>query len=33
MTLATLLGLLISRRLGLGSRMLAAAETKSVGLG
>lgn len=33
MTLASLLGLLISRRLGLGSRMLAAAETKSVGLG
>jgi trk system potassium uptake protein len=33
MTLATLLGLLISRRLGLGSRLLAATETKSVGLG
>ena len=33
MTLATLLGLLISRRLGLGSRLLAAKETKSVGLG
>ncbi|QCB92701.1 TrkH family potassium uptake protein [Cellulomonas shaoxiangyii] len=33
MTLASLLGLLISRRLGLGSRLLAAAETKSVGLG
>jgi potassium uptake TrkH family protein len=33
MTLASLLGLLISRRLDLGSRMLAAAETKSVGLG
>lgn len=33
MTLASLLGLLITRRLGLGSRMVAAAETKSVGLG
>ena len=33
MTLASLLGLLISRRLGLGSRIVAAAETKSVGLG
>jgi potassium uptake TrkH family protein len=33
MTLASLLGLLISRRLGLGSRLLAAAETKTVGLG
>ncbi|MBT0992935.1 TrkH family potassium uptake protein [Cellulomonas sp. DKR-3] len=33
MTLATLLGLFISRRLGLSSRMVAAAETKSVGLG
>lgn len=33
MTLASLLGLLISRRLGLASRMLAAAETKSIGLG
>lgn len=33
MTLASLLGLLISRRLGLGSRMLAATETKSLGLG
>ena len=30
MTLASLLGLLISRRLGLGSRLLAAKETKSV---
>lgn len=33
MTLASLLGLLISRRLGLRSRMVAAAETKSIGLG
>ncbi|MFC0646495.1 TrkH family potassium uptake protein [Cellulomonas phragmiteti] len=33
MTLASLLGLVITRRLGLGSRMVAAAETKSVGLG
>lgn len=33
MTLASLLGLLIARRLDLGSRMLAATETKSVGLG
>lgn len=33
MTLASLLGLLISRRLGLSSRIIAAAETKSVGLG
>lgn len=33
MTLASLLGLLISRRLDLGSRLVAAAETKSVGLG
>ncbi|RYV50192.1 TrkH family potassium uptake protein [Pengzhenrongella frigida] len=33
MTLASVLALLISRRLGLGTRLLAAAETKSVGLG
>ncbi|WP_298458084.1 TrkH family potassium uptake protein [uncultured Cellulomonas sp.] len=33
MALASLLGLLISRRLGLGSRLLAATETKAVGLG
>jgi trk system potassium uptake protein TrkH len=33
MTLASLLGLLISRRLGLRSRITAAAETKSVSLG
>lgn len=33
MTLASLLGLLISRRLGLGSRLLAAKETKSTRLG
>jgi potassium uptake TrkH family protein len=33
MTLASLLGLLISRRLRLGSRVLAARETKSGGLG
>jgi len=33
MTLATLLGLVISRRLGLRSRLLAAKETKSIGLG
>jgi trk system potassium uptake protein TrkH len=33
MTLASMLGLLISRRLGLSSRMLAAAETKNAGLG
>ncbi|AEE46184.1 TrkH family potassium uptake protein [Cellulomonas fimi] len=33
MTLASLLGLLISRRLGLSTRMAAATETKSVGLG
>lgn len=33
MTLASLLGLLISRRLRLGSRVLAARETKSSGLG
>ena len=33
MTLASLLGLLISRQLGLSSRIVAAAETKSVGLG
>jgi trk system potassium uptake protein TrkH len=33
MTLASLLGLLVSRRMGLRSRLTAAAETKSVGLG
>jgi potassium uptake TrkH family protein len=33
MTLASLLGLLISRRMGLRSRITAAAETKSIGLG
>ncbi|MCL3861086.1 TrkH family potassium uptake protein [Actinotalea sp. K2] len=33
MTLATLLGLLISRRLGLQSRRVAAASTRSVGMG
>ena len=33
MTMASLLGLLVSRRLGLRSRLLAAAETKSVGIG
>ncbi|WP_231384023.1 TrkH family potassium uptake protein [Cellulomonas sp. URHD0024] len=33
MTLASLLGLLITRRLGLGNRLLAATETKSIGLG
>lgn len=33
MTFASLLGLLVSRRMGLRSRMIAAAETKSVGLG
>lgn len=33
MTLASLLGLAISRRLGLRARMTAAAETKAVGLG
>ena len=33
MTLASLVGLLISRRLGLRSRLVAAAETKHVGLG
>jgi trk system potassium uptake protein len=33
MALATLLGLLIARRLNLGSRVLAAAETKGIGLG
>ena len=33
MTLASLLGLLISRQLGLSSRIVAATETKSVGLG
>lgn len=33
MTLASLLGLLVSRRLGLRSRLTAAAETKSLGLG
>lgn len=33
MTLASLLGLLISRRFGLRSRLMTAAETKSLGLG
>ncbi len=33
MTLASLLGLLVSRRMGLQSRLTAAAETKAVGLG
>lgn len=33
MTLASLLGLLISRRMGLQSRLVAAASTRSVGLG
>ncbi|MFC8190123.1 TrkH family potassium uptake protein [Cellulomonas sp. NPDC057328] len=33
MTFASLLGLLVSRRLGLGSRMVAATETKTVGMG
>lgn len=33
MTLASMVGLLISRRLGLRSRLIAAAETKHVGLG
>jgi trk system potassium uptake protein len=33
MTMASLLGLLISRRLGLRSRLTAAAETKSIGIG
>lgn len=33
MTLASLLGLVISRRLGLSSRLVAAVETKSLGLG
>ena len=33
MTLASLVGLLISRRLGLRSRLVAAAETKHIGLG
>ncbi|WP_307844663.1 TrkH family potassium uptake protein [Actinotalea solisilvae] len=33
MTLATLLGLVIQRRLGLGSRLVAAASTRSVGTG
>ncbi|MGI8887534.1 MAG: TrkH family potassium uptake protein [Nocardioidaceae bacterium] len=33
MTMASLLGLLISRRMGLRSRLTAAAETKSVGIG
>lgn len=33
MTLATLLGVLISRRLGLQSRLVAAASTRNVGLG
>jgi potassium uptake TrkH family protein len=33
MTLASLLGLLVSRRLGLRTRLTAAAETKAIGLG
>ena len=33
MTLATVLGLLISRRLGLSSRLIAASSTRTVGLG
>ncbi|MPZ94929.1 MAG: TrkH family potassium uptake protein [Propionibacteriales bacterium] len=33
MTVASMVGLLISRRMGLRSRLVAAAETKSVGLG
>jgi potassium uptake TrkH family protein len=33
MTLATLLTLIVGRRLGLGSRMVVAAETKALGLG
>ena len=33
MTLATLLGLLVSRRLGLRTRLTAAAETQALGLG
>lgn len=33
MTLATLIGLLVARRLGLGAALMAQAETKSVGLG
>jgi potassium uptake TrkH family protein len=33
MTLASLLGLLVSRRMGLKSRLTAAAETKSIGIG
>ncbi|HEY0169238.1 MAG TPA: potassium transporter TrkG [Jatrophihabitans sp.] len=33
MTLASLLGLLVSRRLGLRSRITAAAETRSIGIG
>lgn len=33
MTFASLLGLLIARRLGLRSRLTAAAETKSLGIG
>lgn len=33
MTLASLLGLLVSRRLGLQTRLVAAAETKTIGLG
>lgn len=33
MTLASLLGLLVSRRMGLRSRLTAAAETKSIGIG
>ena len=33
MTLASLLGLLVARRMGLRSRLTAAAETRSVGIG
>jgi potassium uptake TrkH family protein len=33
MTMASLLGLLVSRRMGLRSRLTAAAETKSIGIG
>ena len=33
MTLASLLGLLVSRRMGLRTRLTAAAETKSIGIG
>ena len=33
MTFASLLGLLVSRRMGLRTRLTAAAETKSLGIG